>query len=109
MRQWRPALVAEPPIEIETERRAAAKLDAAAGEIAKPQFRPLHVGEDADRPSGVGLDLADRGKSGAMLVMRAMAEIAAEDIDPGVEQRADPGRARTGRAEGRNDLGAALS
>ena len=40
--------------------------------------------------------------------MRPMAEIAAEDIDTGIEQRAQHRAARARGAERRDDLGAAL-
>ena len=100
----RPAVV----LEVEAECAPGRQLDLAAGEIAEPQLRPLHVGEDADRPAGIGFDLADRLEAGAVIVMRAVAEIEAEHVDAGVEQRADALRARAGGAESRDDLGAAL-
>ena len=69
---------------------AGGELRLAAGEIAEPQLRPLQIGEDADRPSGLGFDRADLLEPRAVLVVRAVAEIEAEHIDPGVEQRAQP-------------------
>lgn len=74
-----------------------------------PTLTRWEVGKDGDRPSGLALDAADRGKQLAVVVMRAMAEIAAEHIDTGVEERAQPRQARARRPERGDDLGAALS
>ena len=96
-------------IEIEGENRLARReLDPAAGEIAQPHLRPLQIGEDADGPPGIGLDAADIAEQGAVVVMRPVAEIAAEHVDPGIEQRVQPFQARTCRPERGDDLGAAL-
>jgi len=70
-------------------------------------FGPCRSAQDADRPPGVGFDLADLGESGAVLLMRAVAEIEAEDIDPRVEQRAQTLAAGARRPDRRDDLGAA--
>ncbi len=43
----------------------------------------------------------------ALLVMAAMAEVQPENIDPGIEQRAQPLVAGARRADGGDDLGAA--
>ena len=79
----------------------------AAREIAEPQLWALQIGEDADRPPGIAFDLADLGESGAVLLVGAVAEIEAEDIDPGVEQRAQALAAGARRPDRRDDLGAA--
>src|SRR5947207_14715423 len=79
----------------------------AAREIAEPQLRSLQIGENADRPPGVGFDLANFGESGAVLVVGAVAEIEPEDIDPGVEQRAQALAAGARRPDRREGLGAA--
>src|SRR4029077_14175754 len=95
-------------VEVEAELVTGGDGHLAAGEIAEPQFRPLHVGEDADWPPGLGLDATDVAEQCAVVIMRAVAEIAAEHIDTRVEPRAQPRRARTRLTEGGDDLGAAL-
>ena len=94
-------------IEIEAEPVAGGELDRAVGEIAEPQLRTLQIGENADRPSGLRLDAADVLEQRALLVVAAMAEIQPENVDPGVEQRAQPLAAGARRADRRDDLGAA--
>src|ERR1700722_11899036 len=59
MRQRRAMPVADPLGEIEAEMVARRELGLAAGEIAEAQLWPLHVGENADRPPGLVLDLTD--------------------------------------------------
>src|SRR5205085_4034699 len=87
---------------------AGGDLRPAAGKIAEPQFGPLQIGEDADRPPGLGLDPANLGKPGAVLVVGAMAEIEPEDVDASLEQGADALEAGARRPDGGDDLGAAL-
>ena len=108
MRQRRPRLVAGFVVEVEPEIGAGRESHPATGEIAEPELRALQIGEDADRSPGFGLDAADVGEERAVIVVRAVAEIAAEDVDPGIEQGAQPRRARTRRTQRRDDFGAAL-
>src|SRR5208283_3005706 len=53
-------------IEVEAERLAGLQMDAPGGEAADAQLRALHVGEDADRPSGLLLQVADQGDAGGV-------------------------------------------
>ena len=59
MRQRRAPCVAGRRIEVEAKAAAGGDLGPAGGEVAEPELRPLQVGEDADRPAGIGLDLPD--------------------------------------------------
>src|SRR5947209_20318364 len=102
MRQGRAARVAGLCVEVETEMAPRRQLRFAASKIAEPQFRPLQIGEDADRPSDLGFDRADLLKSRAVLVMCAVAEIEAEHIDTCVEQSAQTVASRA-RGAGRHD------
>ena len=107
MGQWRAVVVARVLVEVEAEMRAGGDLRPAARKIAEAELGSLQIGEDADRPAGLALDLANLGKARAMLVVGAMAEIEAEDVDAGLEQGADALEAGARRPHGRDDLGAA--
>ena len=61
----------------------------AAPEGADPELRPLKIGKNPDRPAGLRLDGADEGVAGAVLGVGAVAEIEAEHVHAGLEQRAD--------------------
>ena len=101
------APVAGRRIEIEAERVAGGDLDRAVREIAEPKFRALQIGENTDRPSALRFDAPDLLEQRALLVVAAMAEIQPENIDPGLEQRAQPLAAGARRTYGRDDLDAA--
>src|SRR5216110_2739993 len=107
MRQRRAVLVAGVLVEVEAKMPPGHDFRLASREIAEPQLWPLQIGEDADRPPGIAFDLTDFGESGAVLLVGAVAEIEAEDIDPRVEQRAQALAAGARRADRRDDLGAA--
>ena len=77
--------VAGPPIEVEAERLRRRELDRPRSKGTEPQLGSLQVSQDADRPPGRAFDLPDCLEPGAMVVMRAMTEIEAEDVDPGLE------------------------
>ena len=59
------------------------------GTLPIAQLWALQIDQDADRPAGLRLDLADGVEPRAVIVMGAMAEIEPEDIGAGIEQRAD--------------------
>src|SRR5262249_38383566 len=82
--------------EIEPEGRAFLERRGARLKGADAQLRPLHVGEHADRTSGLALDFADLDEAFSMLIVRAVAEVQPEYIDAGHEQSPDRvfGRAR---------------
>ena len=88
--------------------RAGRQLDRALGEGAEAQLWPLQIGQDADRAPGIASRPAgSSSNAGAVIVLRAMAEIEAEHVDAGIEQRADALVGRAGGPEGRDDLCAA--
>jgi hypothetical protein len=107
VRQWRAVLVAGLVVEIEPEMTARRQLRFAAFKIAEPQFRPLQIGEDADRPPDFLFDRTDFFEARAVLVMRAVAEIEAEHIDARLEQRAQSVGARACRPDRGDNLDAA--
>jgi hypothetical protein len=72
-------------------------------------LRSLQIGQNADRPAGLLLEGADGVDARLMVGALAMAEIEAEDIDAGVEQRGDGFRCRARGAERGDDFGAALT
>jgi hypothetical protein len=107
MRQAHASLVAWRGIEVQTEGGARLQPDRAGGEGADTQLRPLQVEQHADRPAGLALHLADEVQPLAMLGVGTVAEVQAEHIRTGIEQRADGGEIRAGRAERGDDLGVA--
>ena len=66
---------------------AALKRKLAVLERADPDFRPLQVLQDADRPAHVLLKTADGRVDSGVIVLRPVAEIQPENIDPRQEQR----------------------
>jgi hypothetical protein len=66
---WAAAPAAHRPdgAEVEAEGLARLKLHAAALEAPDPQLRPLHIGEDADRPAHLPLQCADDGDALGMV------------------------------------------
>ena len=109
MRQADPGRVALGRIEVEAEARALGEQHRAGGEGAAAQLRPLQVGEDADRPAELRLDLADQRVPAGDVLVGAVAHVEAEDVRAGEEQAADHLVAVGGRAEGRDDLDVALA
>jgi hypothetical protein len=109
MRQRRARLAACRRIEIEAKRFAGHEIDEAVGKRAHAQLRPLQVEQDADRPPGIALDPADDLEALAMLLVRAVAEVQAEHVGAGVEQRAYGGGVRARGPERGDDLGVALT
>ncbi len=107
MRQMHARGIARRRIAVEHEALAARQRDAAPGESADAQFRTLQVGQDADRPAGLCLDRAHGIAALAMVVMRAVAEVQAEDVRAGVEQGADGCLVAAGGAQRGENLGAA--
>ena len=74
-------------------------------EGADAQLRALQVEQDADRPADLLLDRADHLGRARVVLVRAVAEIEAEDVDAGLEQRLDPLVRRGGGPERGDDLG----
>jgi hypothetical protein len=109
MRQLGARGIARLVVEIEAEGPTGLQLHRAAGEGADPQLRPLQVHQDADRAFVFLLDLADEVI--ALLVIRvgSVAEIEAEDVGAGLEQRGNLFARRAGRPECGQDLGFALT
>ena len=100
---------AGPAAAVQHEAPARLQFDAPALEGADPELRALHVGHDAYRAQGVALQLAQDAVAPRMVLRPAVAEIEAEHIDPGLEQRLDGVCARGRRPERRDDLGPPLA
>ena len=90
MRQRRTALVARLPVEVETKAVAGRERDPALDEAPEAQLWSLQIGQNADRPARRTLDRPDRFERTAVVVVRTVAEVEPEHVDPGVEQRTNP-------------------
>ncbi len=109
MGEFHPFSIAGGGVEIEAEGLAGLQMDAARGEAADAELGALDVGEDADRPSRLLLEGADRLDARGVILMRAVREIEAEDVHPGAEEPADDLWRGACRAEGGDDLGAPVA
>ena len=89
VRQLHTGLVARRVIQVQTERRALLQQDGAVGEDADAQLRSLQVGEDGDRPTEFGFDLADVAVPGRGLLVGAVAHVQAERVCARFDQRPD--------------------
>ena len=96
--------VARRRVGIEDEGLAGRQRDRAVGEGADAELRALQVDEDADRPLGIGLDLADCRHQAAEHVVVGVAHVDAEDVGAGPEEAADLRLVGGRRTEGREDL-----
>ena len=74
------------------------------GKGADPQLRSLQVCQNADRTSGVFLDLADDHVPRPDIVVRPVRHVQAEHVCPGLEQRSDGRVVAGGWAERGHDL-----
>ena len=90
-----------------TKRTLAARheVDAAVREPAGADLRSREVGEHADRPADSAAIVADAGEPFEVLVDGAVAEVEADDVDAGPQQRLQRGRRVGRRAERGDDLG----
>ena len=79
--------------------RALGQHRRAVGEGAAAQLRPLQVGEDADRPADLGLDLANQRVAPGDVVVGAVAHVQPEHVGAGDEQAR--GSSRRCRRRGR--------
>src|SRR6185312_6892325 len=109
MRQRRAMRVTRRGVQIEAEFLSELQRDLALGEFAEPQFRPLQIGHHPDRPLDLLLERANAEEARLVVGALAVAEIEPEDIDAGFEQRGDLAGRAARRAQGRDDLGAALA
>mmetsp|Transcript_21396 Transcript_21396/g.82952 ORF Transcript_21396/g.82952 Transcript_21396/m.82952 type:complete len:753 (-) Transcript_21396:250-2508(-) len=109
VRQADAARVTRRIAEFEPERLRFGQRDRALGERAHTQLRALQVGQDADRTADLTLELAQDREALTMRRRVAMAEVQAKDIDTSGEQPVDRVLVGTGRAEGGDDLGVAVT
>ncbi len=109
VRQTHAAGVAGGGVHVEHEVLPGLQLHAAGLELADPQFRPLHVGENADRAAEFFFDRADHLDARGMVLMRTMGEIQTEYIRPGLEQLPHHFRGGAGRPQRGDDLRAAMT
>ncbi len=70
VRQVDAPAVAGRRVQVEPEGLAGLQMHPPAGEAADAQFRPLHIGQDADRAVEPLLQLADHGDAGGVILMR---------------------------------------
>ncbi|MNZ92468.1 hypothetical protein D3C78_1114950 [compost metagenome] len=61
----------------------------ALGELADPQFRALQVHQNAERVVELAFDFADPLIALGVIGVFAVAEVQAEDVDPGLHQLAN--------------------
>jgi hypothetical protein len=85
-------------VQVEAEGLPGQQHHRAVGKGADAQFRPLQVGEDADRPAGGLLQRAQVFEPGAVVGVVAMAEIQPEHVDAGLEELANHFRVGAGRS-----------
>src|SRR3954467_13353566 len=85
-------------VEVEADPITFLQRDWPLGQAADPQFRPLQVGEDRDGPPGLSFDRADDVVARLVLRVAAVAEVEAEHVRSGLEQRPDHLRAGAGWA-----------
>ncbi|MNL50317.1 hypothetical protein D3C87_1733260 [compost metagenome] len=80
------------------------QLHLAVGELADPQFRTLQVHQNAQRIIQLALDFTNPLVALGVVGMIAVAEIQAEDVDPGLHQLTDVIDPVRGRTEGGEDF-----
>ena len=91
-------------VEVEADALSLFKRNWTLGQAADPQLGSLQVGQDDGTP-GLLLDRAHDVVALLMLLVAAMAEVEAEHVGPGLEQRPDHVRAGARRPEGGDNLG----
>jgi hypothetical protein len=84
VRQVDPALIARRGVEVQAQGLTAYQLHLALGELADPQFRALQVHQDAQRVVELALDFTDPLIALGVVGVIAVAEVQAEDVDPGL-------------------------
>ena len=77
----------------------------AIDQLAGADLRPGQVLQDGDVPAGPGRGVADAGDDGAVLLVRAVREIEAEDVGARGDERVERALGGTGRPDGGDDLG----
>ncbi len=80
------------------------QLHLAVSEFADTQFRPLQIHQNAQRVVELTLDFADPLIALGVVGVIAVAEVQAEDVDPGLDQLADVIDTVDRRAEGGEDF-----
>ena len=103
------ARVAGRRVPVKTERAPGRQSDLALGKGPEAQLGALQVREQSDRPPRFALHLPHDVVATLVIFMRAVAEVEAEDVGAGVEQRANRIRRRAGGSERRDDLGFAVA
>ena len=96
-------------VAVEDEGLAVPQVDGAVDECAEPELRPLQVDKDADRATGLLLDVADHRDPLAHPVMRSMAHVDPEHVGSGGEKRSDGLAVSRSRAERGDDFDAAAA
>ena len=96
-------------VHVEAQLLALLQLHRPLGEGAEPQLGALQVHQDGDRVIVFLLERAELLDPLAMIVVRAVAEVQAEDVGAGLEQGAQALGRRSGGPQGGDDLGEALT
>jgi len=105
--QRNPLAGARGRVEVEADALTFLEGDRTLGQAADPQLRSLQVGENGDGAPGVLLDRSDDVVALLMVLMTPMAEVEAEHVGPGFEQRPDHLRTGACRSQGGDDFGIA--
>ena len=106
MRHLHPRRITRRRIEVEPHFVAGLDVDLDVRKPAQPQLGSLQVGQHAQRSLQCQLRPAHGLQRRRMILMRAMAEIQPEDIDPGLRQGLDHAGCPAGGSQGRDDTGA---
>ncbi len=76
-------------VEVQAQGLTALQVDLALGKTADAQLRPLQVHQDADRGVQLFLDFTHPVEALGVVGVFAVAEVEAEQVDPGLHQLAD--------------------
>src|SRR5689334_15224485 len=95
--------------EVEANDIAGLEPDRTGCQRADADLRSLQILEDADGPPELTLDGSDRLEATLVVVMRAVAEIQAEDVGSSFEEGANHLGTRTRGAERSDNLGIAVA
>ena len=101
--------VAEGRIVVQAEDLARRDRTSTAHERAQAELRALQVGQHRQRPVDPGLGRAHVLQGGAVVRVRSVTEVQAEDIDARARERLHPFRPAAGGAQGGDDVRAALA
>ncbi len=109
MRQLNPLVGARCVLEVKCQFVAGTDLDSVLGKLANAQFRPLQIGQNANRAATCFFQRPDKPMAFAVIRVTTVTEIEPEDIDTGVENLGYFRSGRGSRTESGEDLGLAFT